>query len=59
MFAAVVVIAGDQDAGLTTRLLAIEIRGDEPADAASNDDEVIGFGTGRRLGCCVPECVIA
>ena len=49
--AEVVVVFEDEDARVRAGVLAIEMRGGEAADAAADDDEVVGFaGVLRRAG---------
>src|SRR5271157_2377251 len=55
----VVVIVEDEDARLVAGLPAIEVGSGQSADAASHDDEVVGFGGVGELRGRVPEGVIA
>ena len=55
----VVVVVEDEDAGLATGGLAVEMRGREAADAPSNDDEVIGLTRLFGLTGGIPKGAIA
>ncbi len=59
MSAKIIVILKDENPRTVSHRLAVEMRGREAADAASNDDEVIGLASILGLTSSIPEGAIA
>ena len=57
--AKVVVIVEDQDAGFAAGGLAIEVRRGKTADAAADDDQIVGFAGVFGLARGIPERAVA
>ena len=57
--AEIVVVFENEDARLAARGFAVEVRCRQSADAAANDDQIVGFAGIFGLARRVPECAIA
>src|ERR1019366_1680038 len=55
----VVVVVEDENAGFRTGCFAVEVSGGQAANAAADDDQVVGFAGFFGLARRIPECAVA